>query len=386
MSISVPNLDNPKEHFLLHDSLCNISYDLDFSIFRKYMCKADCRICYIQNDWIEDQKFKKYIPIQQGAQKTYIDKLMEVFSHFDVIGAIDDMRFIKDKHPDLFRFYQEYGGLFHLSSMTDNAIVRQVDIVEKDIKVIGVREISISEEFLSQVNITKLLKTLDRIHRHSKILKIKVILSPDVCAGESSKALLKWCESSGINLEKQLAFEQNITEAPERLSSTFLSLNDARSNKEIDYSESTAYTEEFGEMYPIQSEILFLMYDQFYGELKSATLETRSAPFATLDDFEPVSFMAKILQNKITDYEYYTKAITNKDSPYYRYFKYVSENLVVHHDFNFLPVPLLHTYSRYYKRLIESGAMEKTPYGLFKPGSEKITPIIEFRKHEPNSL
>lgn len=386
MSISIPPLENPKRHFLLNDSFCNISYDLNFSIFRKYMCKAGCQICYIQNDWLDDTKFKKHIPIHQGNQKPFIDQLLEFFSYFDLVSTIDDLKFVKDKHPDLFRFYQEYGEVFYLSSMTDNAIFRHIEIIERDIRNKGIREISISEHFLSVVNMAKLLRSLDRIQKHSKILKIKAILDRNVGDTESALALVKWCAENDVMLEKQLVFEEGITDCQADFSEVLINLSDARSDANTNYSESTAYTEEFGEIYPIQSEILLLMYDEFYGELKSATAEGRSLPFAKLQDFEPVSFLPKILAGKVADYRRYAESIQDKESLYYKYFKYVSDNLVIHPDFTFIPVPLMKQYSTYYKKLISSGAMVETPYGLVKAGRSDIKSIIEFKENEPNNI
>lgn len=383
MSASTPKIENPKEHFILNDSLNNVIYDVDFSIFKKYMCKAGCKICYIQDDWIEPTKFQKYIPLKNET-KTHIDRLMHLFSHFEVVSTIDDLRYVRDEHPDLFSFYQQYGEVFHLSSMSDNAIVRHLPIIDSgEITVKGIREISLSEFFLSRVNMDKLLVMLDKMLHKAPILKIKAILAQDSTKPEASLAIAKWCYENKIELEKQYEHGVDIS----KTNSPLADLGNSRYSQDTGFSESSTYSEEFGEIYPIHSEILFLMYDGFYSELKSATVEGRSIPFAGLNDFDdPIQFLSKILQGKLTDYRRYVETIKDKEGTYYQYFKYVVDHLVINHDFNFIPRVAFKPYSAYHRRIVESGKMIDTPYGLVKPNSQTIVPIYTFKDHEPNNI
>lgn len=376
MTTRSPLIENPKEHFILNDSFNNIAFDVEFSIFKKYMCRAGCKICYIQDDWLDNASFQKHIPIK-SQDKRYIDRLMNFFSYFEVICGIDDLRFIRDQHPELFRFYQEYGSVFHVSSLTDTAIARHLAIIENgEVKPKGVREISISEYFMTKVNVSKLLGMLSSIHAKAPILVIKAILAENSTNPNASRELAAWCQDNGVPLEKQ--FEHNADKA---LSNSVLTdLPDTRRNEGTGFSESSTYSETFGEVFPVQSELLFLMYDGFYSELKSATREDRSTPFAMLRDFDdPVQFLPKILESKLIDYRRYTELIKDKDNHYHRYFKWVVENLIVNHNFNFIPRVAFKNYSTYYKRLVESGQMLDTPYGLVKPNSDIIVPIFNFK-------
>lgn len=383
MTTSRVRIENPKEHFILNDSFNNIVYDIDFSVFKKYMCRAGCNICYIQDDWIPPDRFQRYIPIRTGG-KTRIDRLMNVFSHFEIVSSIDDLRFVRDEHPELFRFYQEYGSVFHLSSMTDNAIFRHLPIiVNGEVKPKGIREISVSEFFLARVKTTKLLIALSQILHKSPILKIKAILAEDSLKPEASIALADWCKTNGVELEKQ--FEHG---ADGSKSNSILSdIANSRISEDTGFTESSTYSEGFGEIYPIHSEILFLMYDGFYSELKSATKEGRSVPFATLADFDdPIRFLPKILEGKLADYRRYVDVIQNKDNDYYRYFKYVVDHLVINHNFNFIPRVAFKPYSPYYNRIVQSGKMIDTHYGLVMPNASPIIPIYTFKDHEPNTI
>lgn len=376
MTNNVLRIENPKEHFILNDSFNNIAFDVEFSIFRKYMCKAGCKICYVQDDWLDNAAFKKHIPIKT-QEKSYIDRLMHFFSHFEVVCAIDDLRFVRDQHPELFKFYQEYGPVFHVSSLTDTAIARHMVILENgEVKPKGIREISISESFMNQVNVAKLMRMLSKIHAKTPVMTIKAILAEDSPNPEVSHELAAWCLLNDVPLVKQ--YEHN---ADKLLSNSVLSeLPDSRRNEGTGFTESSTYSETFGEIFPVQSEILFLMYDGFYSELKSATRDDRSSPFAMLNDFDdPVKFLPKILESKIVDYRRYTELIQDKSSEYYKYFKWVVDNLIVNHDFNFVPRVAFKNYSVYHRRLVESGRMIDTPYGLVKPNSGNIVPIFNFK-------
>lgn len=371
MSLTKPDLSNPKDFFLAKDALYNISYDACFSIFKKYKCQAGCKICYIQNDWISDERFEQYVPNTYNDPE-YVKKVIEFASYFEVMSTIDDMRFIKDKHPDIFNFYKENAGYFYLSSLSDNAILRQATIIAEDIDFKGIREISISTTFLNDVNIKKLLNGLTTINNKSKILQIKLIVMNASFNEDKINDLIDWTRFNQVDISKQLEFDQMSYNLESLLPKKLADLKDA-----VSY-ESTAYSEEFGEIYPIQSEIVFLMFDDFYTELKSATLEDRSPPFSTIRNFEPTNFLTDVLKGKLEIYQRYTNQIKQTNNPYYEYFKYISTHLRVNDNYNFIPNILIKPYTQYYKQLVKSGKMIETKYGLLKPGADTVVPIIKF--------
>ena len=91
---------NFKEFFLKSDALCNIESEMAFSIFHRYNCKADCKMCYVQGEWLEDDVFaNKFVPstIPPGVES----RILEVFSYFDVVSSTDDLFYIKNNSVQL---------------------------------------------------------------------------------------------------------------------------------------------------------------------------------------------------------------------------------------------------------------------------------------------
>lgn len=369
MAINIPKIENPKDFFLFHDGLNNISFDLDFCITKKYRCRAKCHMCYIQNDWVDDENFYKYVPTSVPTGD-HLKKLFEIFDCYEVVSTIDDLKYLKDNHPDLFSFYREYGERFSISSMTDNALFRHVEIIENDIKAKGITEISFSERFMKLVPIERILAALDRIQKKVRIRKIKIIVMPDCDNVRSIQQLSVWAKQCDVELQKHLEFVADIETKLDKKDKNLLDLADAKKN------ESTAYTEEHGEIYPVHSDVLFLMYDGFYSELKSATSAHRSVPFASIHDFDLVEFLPKVLAGKIKDYNRYVRQIKNKKNAYFGYFEYVTRNIRVNENFNYIPFMLLNTRSRYYQQLIASGKMVESGKGLLKTNMSSADPIV----------
>lgn len=380
---SVVKIPNPKEHFIKYDGLCNVMFDFNYSILKKYNCKAGCRICYIANDFLPSNEFKKHIPIHAGkSMRPYFDKVMEFASYFQMPSTIDDMRYLRDEHPELFSFYQEYGSAFYLSSMTDNALIRHMPIMD-EVKFAGVREISFSQEFLDSVKKEMLYKALDKVQSKATISKIKLILYSANDYESNVANLAKWCSDNRISLEKQIqhGLPFNWKNTP------LVEIQNARFSKDGLFEEDRTYTEGRSDIYPIHSETVFLQFDDFYSELKSATREDRSAPFAKLDDFiaSPRAFLARVIEGKQADYKKYSQWMKDTDNDYYRYFKYVADNLVVNRNFNFLPHLLLQPDCQYYKKLLERDSLVVCKYGLVDPSAETITLPYTF-KNEPDLL
>ena len=369
-------LGNPKDFFIHHDGLKNLSFDFDFSIYKKYKCRAGCEICYVKNDWLPDDKFKKHIPIMTQT-RSHVEKIKDVFSFFSVVSTIDDMRYLKDTSQVHFDFYREHAEMFWLSSLTDNAIFRQLGLVcDSEMNFIGIREISISERFLLKANILKLLNVLSAFKRKSQLLLIKIILMSSDEATPKTMELIRWCEEHGVKISKQYEFGTILTEANNPLDDLRGAVSEGDTSRET-------YSEDGFEIFPIHNEILFLMYDSFYSELKSTIREDRSDPFETLDSFNPVSFLAKVLEDKRQTYGRYASMI-EADNNYKRYFKFISEAMKINQDFNFVPIHIVSDYFRYYQELVRRGLMVETKYGLIKPGTTNIIPILEFTKHVPD--
>ena len=379
---NIVRIENPKEHFIRHDGLNNVQYDVTYSVFKKYTCRAGCKICYIGNDFLPEDKFKKHIPITSSVTNLgYIDKLTNFISYFKLAAVIDDLYYIKEQHLDLYKFYLEHSHLFWLSSMTDNAVFRHLSLMDDNLRFIGLREISLSEQFLQKTNWIKLLAALDKIQSKAKILKIKLILSPYGALADKASELQKWCIDNAVMLEKQYEHGSSIDNLHPLafLPNTRHSVSD---DKNI-FSEEVTYSEGFN-LYPIHSESIFLQHTNFYSELKAATREDRTSSFATLNDFSlnPAAFLVKVLEGKKTDYAKYAEWMKRKDHDYYRYFDYVAKSLVINHDFNFIPRFALRPDSVYYSKLLQETSFVDSKYGLVDPTAKQIIPIYSFKDNE----
>lgn len=379
---NIVKIDNPKEHFIRHDGLNNVQYDVTYSVFKKYSCQAGCKICYIGQDFLPQDKFKKYIPLARTVtNNSYIDQLTDFISYFKLAAVIDDLRYVKEEHSDLYQFYLEHSHMFWLSSMTDNAVFRHLPLMDDPLNFIGLREISLSEQFLQKANWRKVLQALDKIQSKAKILKIKLILSAQESFFKKANELQSWCISNAVMLEKQYEHGSQIDNSNPLavLPNTRHSVSDV----ENVFSEEVTYSEGFN-LYPIHSESIFLQYTDFYSELKAATREDRTASFASLGDFSvnPAAFLAKVLEGKKTDYAKYVEWMKCKDNDYYRYFDYVAKNLVVNHGFNFIPRFVLRPDSVYYNKLLQSKQFIDSKYGLVDPTAKQIIPIYSFKDNE----
>lgn len=376
MAIQLPTFEDPKEFFAIKDALHNISYDLDFSVFRKYKCLAGCKICYIRKDWIDKDRFEQYI--DNDLNKKYIDKLLEIFSYFEVITAIDDVYDIKDKYPEQYKFYENYGHLFHIGAMSDNAIFRYAKLVD-EVHFKGIREISMSTNFITSTKSEKLIDALNTLKNKYEILQIILLVFTDPIDLEKVRTVLKWAEANNIAVRKQLEICDVIHDELAKIPPELLEIEDRNDIESKPYSEDLS-------IYPVNAQILFLMLTDFYGDLVSSTREDKDASFATIDDFTPVGMLALVLKGKIETYKRYAEEIKNKESPYYRYYKFIAEHMVVNDDYTFIPKTMIKPYSVYYKKLVAEGHMIETPFGLYKTGATKVIPIVHFSNEPVRSI
>lgn len=376
-------IKNPKEHFICYDGLCNVSLDLNFSVFRKYRCQAGCAMCYIKNDFLPNADFNQYIPEAQDINSViYKDRLKRLFSYFKTVMAIDDLPYLKNEHPELYRFYLELGYPIRVC-LSDNAIFRYRAISGDNKGSYGFQDISLSDGLLSRVQCAKIFSTLSVLQHTAGISKIKLIIDGQYQNEDRHRLLINWAAANDIVVEKKFALGVE----PVSGSKILDTVSSAQYSDDRNFTEVQNYSENGDELYPIHSESLFLMGNDFYSELKSATRDDRSPPFATLVDFDdPVKFLAKVLRGKVHDYARYVGAMTDYTNHYYRYFKYVVDHLVINDDFNFIPAYLMPGWSMYRQRILESGKLQMMQYGLFDHTATQPISICEFKNHGAVSI
>ncbi len=370
-------ITNPKEHFICYDGLCNVSSDLNFSIFRKYRCQAGCSICYIQQDFLSNDQFSHYIPAKELINSSeYKRQLKYLFSHFRTVMSIDDLPYLRKDHPDLYGFYMDLNYPLRVS-MSDNAIFRYAAITNDNQNSYTFHDVSISGEFLHRVDNKKLYASLDTLHRNTGISKIKLIVNECQSHEGEYRRLIDWATENNILTEKKLEFGSKKSNS----TSVLDNIQSAQYSDDKKFTEEETYSENGNELFPIHSESLFLMQDDFYSELKSATRNDRSPPFAKLSDFDdPVSFLSRVLRGKLADYARYTTLMQDQSNQYYRYFKYVVDNLIINDNFNFIPSYLMPQASKYRERIIESGKLQLMKYGLYDHTALYPIPICEFKR------
>ena len=378
--LDTPNFEqstNFKEFFLKDDALCNIESELAFSIFHRYTCKADCKMCYVAHEWVEDETFQnKFVPPVVPPEVE--NRILETFEYFDVVSTIDDLFYIKNKHPHLYDFYVRNSHLMSSSSMTDMAFIQQHGLIMNELNFKMIYEISFSDRFLEfrdGTMVDVVLKQLIEVHKKSPIQKIKFI----ICDGYGNDAeystavqkLIEWAEDENLFID----IHDDITQGENNRYD--LTAADHQETNHLQNADDSY-------IYQILTEVTYLQYTSMFLTL-SQTIRENSVPFFDImkgDKFDAWTFLVKMLQSKMDTYLYYLKKIktsceriTGNRNKYFDYFTYVSENVIVNHDYNFIPRFMLRPYAKFFKMLVQNGYAD-TKLGLIQPGTTKPVPII----------
>lgn len=363
---SVQTATNFKEFFLTYDGLQHVSQELAFSIFKRYICKAGCKMCYLQNDWIADEQFGAYVPREISSDTE--QKLLSFFEAFSDVGTYDDLAYIKRTHPELYQFYIRNSPIMVNTSMSDTAFIQQYPLLMNELNFKGIYEITFSDVFLQKKNgglahdVVDMLKPL---HAKMPLTKLKIVrLTP---GGENSpavKRVIDYAHDIGIGVGVQ----DDIVKG-----------DNNKLNLEIaDYQELN-YFSQGSEPMQVLSEITYLQYTSSFMTLTD-TVNPSSIPFHDVitNDVDDLSvFLYKSLVAKLSTYTKYTQTIEQRcDNKLYDYFSYVSSSVVINQTFNFIPRITLKPWTAMYKKLLTQGWVE-TQYGLYRDnGQAGIIPIF----------
>lgn len=368
----VEHSDNFKDYFLQHDGLENISRELGFTIFNRYMCKAGCKMCYLRDTWIPDDEFGVWVPKELTPETE--QRILDFFDFFDTVCTIDDLAYIKKNYPHLYGFYVRNAPVMYSSQMSDTAFVQQYKIIMEEVHFKGVYEISFSDTFLGKKNgamVDDLIEKITKLHARSPIIKLKVIVQE--IGGEKSDHVLRFVDfanSLGVHvgvhddftlgLNRRLVFE-----------------DDKDASQELNY-----YAQD-SEPKTVLCEVSYLAHTSITLTINDATEATGLTAYDIMaDGITDVDHMiAAILQSKIDVYARYAAEITDKTSKHQQYFLWVSENVSVDKHFNFVPRFVLKPWTRFYTKLKQMGWIE-TQYGLLDPTCQegKIMPLFTFTK------
>lgn len=356
----------PKQCFVQSDHVNAVKNELVFSIFKRYNCFANCHICYVKKDFETDKHefnklIPKSIPLEQSA------KWVTVFNGYDTVGTIDDLYYLKHNHTHLFNWYREHSSLMEMGSLTDNAFFRTFDILMNDIpETKGISEITFSNEIINKVNLTDVLKKIEKLHKKSSIKKMKFVVTSQAEANSKNATIL-----TSLCKDLMIPFSMH----SEILNGDTISLNREE--------QIMTYATENGKMYIVLSEADYLQYDSFFLTIRDA-ISNSSTPYDILDEnFSFTGHVVKHLHAKQDEYVRYSAQLSNSVNPlnvkYREYFNFVGEHLVVNNNANFIPSMFINKYNNLYRRLRSEG-WSSSRLGLVRNIKENVIPLFEFKK------
>lgn len=360
--------DNFKDFFIRNDALKHISTELTITLLRKYKCEAGCQMCYIQDLWIPNETYdKKYSP--GDITPDIEEQLLSLFDSFYNVTSLDDLYMLKHKYPQLYQFYVNHSHRIKLTSMSDNAFFRQYPLIMNELHFAAIYEISFSDVLLSKKTgkiVTDIIQKLTLLHLRSPIQKIKVIILKE--NGESASPviqLINWAHDNGIKVAAHSDFRRD--------GQTQLTLNHA------DHQESNLYTQDNLPLM-VLSEAVYLAYTDMYLTCADSTIEG-DLPFYHIEKNDMPMLLSTSLQHKVNKYTQYASNIKDRhNNKLYDYYEYVSRNVRVHHDFNFIPTVVLPPWMRIHDALKNYG-FKQTQLGLYRPNATNtVIPLFSFRE------
>lgn len=371
--VNFDDVTNFKEYFFKYDALHNVDYDVTFSVFRKYLCKANCEVCSIQKLWIPDDKFKKYVPIEIKNDLT--SEILNLFDYFEVVNTVDDMFMIKHEYPHLYEFYKKYSHLVSLASITDNALPRHMKIID-ELNFKSIHEISFSDVFIysSEKTLGYVLTQLEKIIQKTPIVLIKLILSfTDINEpGNKMQRIIDWAKERYIPIYTH---------------------NDFRNGTNIRFKSDNAEVKnitnvfvadapEFANMLLIFGETTYIQFNDFYMTSTTSMSELYSPYYTMTEKFSPELMLTNMLKEKKRLYARFATYAKNSktQNKYHEYFTEISKNVQVNDDFNFIPIVMLSAISNFAKMLVERHDYEVTKFGWIKRGATNVIPIITYGK------
>lgn len=324
-------------YFLFRDSLHHMG-ELAFSSMRTYYCGAGCKMCYLKDSWLPREEM---IARNEGLIiSPYIEhKFLKLFEIFGKVESLDDLRFIKNKHPNLFQFYKKYGKHIGAPSFTDNAILQQYRIILDDLDMKHVYQITLSEEFIGK-RADKLAEVLELIvQKYGVIPVFKIII--DTRDSMTSNPNIQRFIDKVRHLVTHIEVQQNIDAGDRDM--TIVDMT----NQQVAWDDTYYY--EYGEagrsnVFRVLQNFIFLIHDRMYYTFEdSIDADTSKSSYNLLME-EPTAanLLSKTLESKIAAYNRYASQIQKRENNrYFDYFNAVGKSFKVNHDFNFIPAPVL---------------------------------------------
>lgn len=354
-------------YFLESDAIRNLHSEVIFSLLGRYNCFAGCEVCYTEKHFKQAlPNFDKHIPrsIDENLEKQWY----EIFDHFVTVSSIDDIFWMKHNHPHLYEWYLKHDHIFSWGNMTDNNFIRTQPLFMNELSAeTEIYEITFSEDFLKKVKIDEIISMLSALYKRLPIKKIKLIFnSANSLENKNVERLYNWTQENGIYTPVHNNF---------KLEHEIFDNGIPQMEHIVNYDE---------DIFPVCRESDYLQYDGFFLTLIDS-IDTERQPYSQFSQFDRDKHIAQMLQGKLDLYKrwsnlYKAGKVGNGESgkPYFEYYDWVSNNIVVNQDYNFIPISLLDARNRYYHKLKDNGWIA-TQYGLLKENTSAVKPILEVK-------
>lgn len=363
----VADSENYKQYFLEEDNLISAKQELIFSMLRRYNCWAGCHVCYVDKYFEKNtSSFSKFIP--ESISNEMSDRWIKLFTAYPVVSTNDDLYYLKNNHPELFKWYKNHSSMIFFGSITDNAFVRGYDIIINDIdRPKGIYELSFSDVWLSKINIKKIINQLENIQKKSPIQRIKLIITQENSL--NSTEIIEIQNFSKYN-DIDICYHTDI------LGTDTMVLGSK--------DQSFTYASFNGEVYNICSEADYLQYDSFFLTLTDS-IDPSIDPYNILDNnFTFTDHLYKHLKGKQNVYDRYRKKLVFSSNEYNqkqtKYYQYIVDNLLPNENYNFIPFLSINKYDKLNLRMVDEGWIT-TDLGLFRANNQSnIIPLFNFKK------
>tara|TARA_B100000497_G_C7688187_1_gene417565 strand:- start:2503 stop:3258 length:756 start_codon:yes stop_codon:yes gene_type:complete len=246
--------------------------------------------------------------------------------------------------------------------MTDNNFIRTQPLFVNELSAdTKIQEISFSTGWLDKVNKTEIFAMLKELNERNGIQKIKFILTTQ--DNNSLDLLSKWVEDNGIGYT---CSHHDFNEVTKKL------------DTDIPQAEHIASFD--SDVFYVCRESNYLQHNGFFLTLIES-IDVNNRPYHQFKEFDATKHLSDMIQGKV---DLYTKWVNNNQNvldiqankDYFDYFKWVSNNVKVNHNYNFIPIDLLNAQHKYYHQLTKVG-WKITDYGLLKTGTSNVVPLLE---------
>jgi hypothetical protein len=350
-------------YWLHNDSLHNVDYDMFFSPFKKYTCQAGCKVCYISKELdVSAAVMNQYAPVEITEEQEAIWKFW--FDQFDIVGYSDDLLYIKLNFPHVYQWLTTNGHRFEYC-MTDNAVLRQHNILMSEIKFSAIMDISISDSFLDTHPDmwNKVHSRLEELNSRYELKQIKFLITKSGPHSRTIAELIKWVDSKGL----QYLIHHDFTD---------------EDNLKHEVAKATNYNDwvmcQSGRLFEIQKETVQLFGDRWFFSSQDATSRDPFWIMDPADCYNLETLLFNILLGKQHNYSKMKQELdsSNKLAQQFSAYFAIPGTYTVNKDYNFIPNMLVNTNSRFISNLLEQGWINTT-LGLYKPGSDHVRSILE---------